>query len=89
MRVLGDIVGILIVVVGVLSVLAGLALSSRFYFLLAVALFVVAGLILRAASHKSCPQCAESVKHEALKCKHCGHQFATAPKSSVSEPFYK
>jgi membrane protease subunit (stomatin/prohibitin family) len=31
-----------------------------------------------AASSKTCPQCAETVKAAALKCKHCGTDLAAA-----------
>jgi hypothetical protein len=32
--------------------------------------------------HKKCPACAEWVKREALKCKHCGEVFHTATPSA-------
>ncbi|MEZ0231877.1 MAG: hypothetical protein ACAH12_03485 [Methylophilaceae bacterium] len=30
---------------------------------------------------KACPQCAETVKYEAIKCKHCGVSLSKIPKS--------
>lgn len=38
----------------------------------AIGLIVV---LLSSAPSKKCPKCAETVKPEALKCKHCGHEF--------------
>ena len=46
------------------------------------ALFLVLGeiLIIRGArDSKECPQCAETIKKEALKCRFCGHDFASQP----------
>lgn len=38
---------------------------------------------LKSGAQKKCPQCAELVKKEALKCRFCGHDFA-APGPSGS-----
>lgn len=39
---------------------------------------LLAGLILLSLKHnnlKKCPKCAEEVKNDAVKCKHCSHEF--------------
>lgn len=33
------------------------------------------GLLASGYNGKKCPGCAEFIKPEALKCKHCGHEF--------------
>jgi tetratricopeptide (TPR) repeat protein len=38
------------------------------------------------AEEKKCPDCAEMVKAEARKCKHCGYAFARAPLPVASAP---
>ena len=37
---------------------------------------VIGWLIIRTSGRKHCPECAEKVKYEAKKCKHCGSVFA-------------
>ena len=32
--------------------------------------------VLRSGKNKKCPECAEIIKKEAIKCKHCGHNFS-------------
>lgn len=32
-------------------------------------------LLASGSNAKKCPKCAESVRPEAMKCKHCGHEF--------------
>jgi len=43
--------------------------------LFSILLFLVNGSV----TTKKCPMCAESVRSEALKCKHCGHVLGSAP----------
>lgn len=39
------------------------------------------------ASHRRCPACAESVRKEAIKCKHCGHAIITDDvRASLMDP---
>ncbi|MGF6985220.1 hypothetical protein QFZ99_004697 [Paraburkholderia atlantica] len=44
--------------------------------LLLTPVFAVAGLWASRASSKKCPQCAERVKKQAVKCRHCGGSIA-------------
>jgi ribosomal protein L37AE/L43A len=64
-------------------------LAGGFSFWVGIGLMAVGWFISDSANKKTCPQCAERVKYEAKKCRHCGHEFAAAARSSVSEPFYK
>ena len=91
MKKVADLAGLLLIIIGGFLLLFGWLVRGQgagFEIFFGI-LFIAIGLITSyAATHKTCPQCAERVKQEALKCKHCGHQFGTPP-SSVSEPFYK
>ncbi len=52
------------------------------FFLVSLFLSPFIGLIavlLSQPGGKKCPTCAEQVKFEALKCRHCGHQFPPNP----------
>jgi len=89
MRTLADIFAGMVVVVGILLLLGALVTvghpsgfaSTLFW----VGLFLLAGgiMIARSAGRKTCPQCAERVKYEAKKCRHCGHDFSPTPQSAV------
>jgi hypothetical protein len=35
------------------------------------------------ATHTQCPMCAEPVRKEALKCKHCGHVFGQTAEAAA------
>jgi hypothetical protein len=82
MRRLTDLFALLLCVVGILFALASCGLGSighdaaSFSFWLGIALILTGALISRAASLKTCPECAERVKVKALKCKHCGSELA-------------
>jgi predicted RNA-binding Zn-ribbon protein involved in translation (DUF1610 family) len=94
LRTLGDIVGFLLIILGVLFSLGGCVVSSinsggGLMLWIGIAMIAVGWVISNAASKKTCPQCSESVKYKALKCKHCGQEFGAAPRSSASEPFFK
>jgi hypothetical protein len=72
-----DIFGGFVAIVGVLIMVAGCSmLASAPAVLLGAAMIVIGWLISRESTLKVCPQCAEKVKVEALKCKHCGNEFA-------------
>ena len=81
MRTIGDIVGLLLIVVGILSVIGGCSISTispggGVIFWIGV-LFILAGwLISRGASSKTCPHCQERINHKATKCKHCQSALA-------------
>ena len=52
--------------------------SGFLWFLLSLLLSpVVTGILLLilGPSGKACPKCAETVRREAVLCKHCGHRF--------------
>ena len=60
--------------------------SWTFYMLtsLIISPFVMAlVLLISGKMGKTCPQCAESVKPDALKCKHCGHEFKNVPQENI------
>lgn len=85
-RVLADWFAVLLCIFGVLLIVVGffgaallplpLAGFGGLLFWFGTAALVVGILISRTASRKKCPQCAESVKLAALKCKHCGAELA-------------
>ena len=61
--------------------LVGVLLGPLGVILVAVQKTNTAGLEQRqiaSGEHKKCPRCAETVKADALVCKHCGHEFAAA-----------
>jgi hypothetical protein len=45
--------------------------------ILALAVMVTAIFMSRSVSGKRCPQCAETVKTEAVVCRYCGHKFTS------------
>lgn len=40
-------------------------------------------LFLENKGVKTCPKCAEQVKTEAVKCKHCGHEFGSNEEAKI------
>lgn len=44
-------------------------------------------LLFAGYNGKDCPKCAEKVKTEAIKCKHCGHDFVSEVKKSTIDSF--
>ena len=93
MRAFADIIAIVIAGFGLLFMLAGWLVAGTgaggFVFILGLIMLAVGVIVSRSVSRKTCPQCADRVKYEALKCKHCGHEFVAPARSSISEPFYK
>lgn len=92
MRALAGVIGIVFWAGGIIMICAvvlGEARGSGALLALGAALLITGVIISRSATHKTCPQCAERVRYEALKCKHCGHEFASKTASTTSEPFYK
>ena len=89
MRKVADFAGLLLVIIGGFLLLFGWLVggqSAGFEIFFGI-LFIAVGLLTSyVATHKTCPQCAERVKHEAFKCRHCGHQFGTPAPSSMSKP---
>ena len=80
MRTLAVIFGMLLIAIGALSMFAGCSLTrdgstAMFYLVLGGIMIVGGWLVCRASGRKRCPSCAESVREEALRCKHCGHEF--------------
>ena len=47
----------------------------RFFGTLLFIIALPAALLLTDRNTKKCPQCAELVKLDALRCRHCGHDF--------------
>lgn len=71
-----------------LSILAGVYYSSKegaFWraFLISLLFSPLIGFVFALASdpvdRKSCPACAEKIRAEAKRCKHCGEEFEAAP----------
>ncbi len=42
-------------------------------------------LLFAGKNGKACPKCAETVKHEASKCKHCGHEFVSTEADRIKD----
>jgi len=93
MRTLADIFAGMLFFAGLLITAAGFLTVwhpvGGVFFWAGVALMIAGILIYRVSGRKTCPQCAERVKYEAKKCKHCGSELAAPPRSSASAPFYK
>ena len=88
MRKVADFAGLLLVIIGGFLLLFGWMVAGQgagFEIFIGILLVVIGLITSYAATHKTCPQCAGRVKHEALKCRHCGHQFGTSAPSSMSE----
>ena len=93
MRTLADIFGMLVFAAGLLcfflSCVGPTHAANPMLFWAGIALMAGGVVVCHGANRKTCPQCAERVKYEAKKCRHCGHEFAAAARASVSEPYYK
>jgi hypothetical protein len=92
MRTVADFAGLLLLIIGGFILLFGWMVagqSAGFEIFIGILLVAIGLITSYTATHKTCPQCAERVKHKALKCKHCGHQFGTVAVSSKSEPVQK
>jgi len=93
MRTLADIFAGMLFFAGLLITAAGFLTVwhpvGGVFFWAGVALMIAGILIYRVSGRKTCPQCAERVKYEAKKCKHCGSELAAPPRSSASAPVYK
>ena len=80
MRTLLHVVGLLFIVAGAACLIGGCALltvnDAWITFLFGLAMMVIGWVIANAADKKTCPQCSESVKLKALRCRHCHHEFA-------------
>lgn len=89
----------LAVVVGIIAANRGRSGFGWFLLSLAISPLIGGVLVLALGSpkadpasdgeHKKCPACAEWVKREAVKCKHCGEQllFASAPAATANAGF--
>jgi hypothetical protein len=73
-------IAIFCLVIGMVDASGGLTGSPRALeagiLLLLTPVFAVAGFLVSRASSKKCPQCAERVKKQAIKCRHCGGSIA-------------
>jgi len=81
MRTLGEIVGFLLILGGVLCTFAGCVVWTMnpergIIFWLGLALIAFGWILNNTAATKTCPWCSERVKYRALKCKHCGAALA-------------
>ena len=80
-RTIVGIFGGLLVAAGVFGIFSGCVLISTnrngggSALVFGLAALLIGWLIIHASDRKTCPQCAEKVKYEAKKCKHCGHMF--------------
>ncbi len=75
MRTLVPISGILVAASGGLVGLAGCGIGAGWMFWVGLIVFVVGWQIAYSAGKKTCPQCAEQVKVEALICNIVGTNF--------------
>jgi hypothetical protein len=80
-RSLADILGLLIAFVGVIIAFDSCEKmktnpDAASFFWLGIFMILGGWLIGRAASTKICPHCAERIKRQATRCKHCGGEVA-------------
>lgn len=81
MRTLMDIAGLLIACLGVIMTMVGClgatvaGPAGGVIFWIGLALIAIGWAVSSTATHKVCPTCRETVKHKALKCKHCGTEL--------------
>ena len=84
MRALGNLIGVLVLLAGVFLAAPSFAkiasgeAGAGGPLMIGVILTGFGFYVCRLAVGKKCPSCAESVKTEALKCRHCGHEFPPA-----------
>ncbi|MDP2603467.1 MAG: zinc ribbon domain-containing protein [Deltaproteobacteria bacterium] len=87
MRTIADIFGIAILVFGILALVAScvgpMHAANPILFWWGIAMVALGWFISHNAVRKTCPQCAERVKYEAKKCRHCGFDFSPTPQSAV------
>jgi hypothetical protein len=88
-RTMADVFAIVLCIAGVLGIFAGVVFLvdtpnnigrglGAPLFWSGLVILVLGVILSRTASRKTCPQCAERVKLEANKCRHCGQDFSAA-----------
>jgi hypothetical protein len=88
LRLILQVVGLMLIATSCVLRMRGQPVA-RSMFLVGIGFFMIAVLIQRLTKLKRCPQCAEKVNVQTVKCPQCGFDFPPSGVRSVSQPFYK